>query len=79
MASNAFARKPNEESLRAFRLIDTNNTGFIRFEDLKRAAQVLGENLTDEEIQEMIDEADRDGDGAIAPDEFLYIMKKAGI
>ena len=25
----------------------------------------LGENLTDEEMQEMIDEADRDGDGLI--------------
>ncbi len=29
---------------------------------LKRVARELGENLTDEEIQEMIDEADRDGE-----------------
>ena len=31
---------------------------------------------TDEEIQEMIDEADRNHDGQIDPDEFFRIMKK---
>ena len=28
-------------------------------------AKELGENMTDEELQEMIDEADRDGDGEV--------------
>ena len=31
--------------------------------------QELGENMTDEELQEMIDEADRDGDGEINEEE----------
>ena len=39
----------------------------------------LGENMTDEELQEMIDEADRDGDGEINEDEFLRIMKKTSL
>ena len=43
-----------------------------------RVANELGENLTDEELQEMIDEADRDGDGLINEDEFFRVMKKRG-
>jgi Ca2+-binding EF-hand superfamily protein len=32
----------------------------------------------DDEIQEMIDEADRDNDGKINGDEFLRVMRKRG-
>jgi hypothetical protein len=39
-----------------FKLFDEDNTGFITFRNLKRICQELGENLTDDEIQEMIDE-----------------------
>ena len=42
-------------------------------------AKELGENLTDEEIQEMIDEADRDGDGEVNEEEFYRIMKKTSL
>ncbi|XP_043268528.1 caltractin [Venturia canescens] len=65
-----------EEILKAFRLFDDDDTGKISFKNLKRVARELGENLTDEELQEMIDEADRDGDGEISQEEFLRIMKK---
>eukprot|EP00042_Codosiga_hollandica_P018725 m.55610 g.55610 ORF g.55610 m.55610 type:complete len:90 (+) comp48887_c0_seq4:541-810(+) len=53
--------------------------GKISFANLKRVAQELGENLTDDEIQEMIDEADRDGDGEINQDEFMRIMRKTNL
>merc|ERR1712228_953085 len=46
--------------------------------DLKRVAKELGENMTEEELQDMIDQADRDGDGEINPEEFYRIMKKRG-
>ena len=39
----------------------------------------LGENMTDEELQEMIDEADRDGDGEVNEEEFARIMRKASL
>ena len=34
---------------------------------------------TDEELQEMIDEADRDGDGEVNEEEFMRIMKKTNL
>ena len=42
-------------------------------------AKELGERMTDEELQEMIDEADRDGDGEVNEEEFLRIMKKTNL
>ncbi|KAF7649113.1 hypothetical protein LDENG_00146650 [Lucifuga dentata] len=68
-----------EEILKAFRLFDDDCTGTISFKNLKRVAKELGENLTDEELQEMIDEADRDGDGEVNEQEFLRIMKKTNL
>lgn len=68
-----------EEILKAFKLFDNDATGKISFKNLKRVAETLGENLTDEELQEMIDEADMDGDGEINRDEFFRIMKKTSL
>eukprot|EP00730_Choanoeca_flexa_P012782 TRINITY_DN4616_c0_g1_i2.p1 TRINITY_DN4616_c0_g1~~TRINITY_DN4616_c0_g1_i2.p1 ORF type:complete len:169 (+),score=38.25 TRINITY_DN4616_c0_g1_i2:70-576(+) len=68
-----------EEVLKAFKLFDDDGTGRISFANLKRVAQDLGESLSDEELQEMIDEADRDGDGEINEEEFLRIMKKSNL
>ncbi|RUS18576.1 centrin [Endogone sp. FLAS-F59071] len=69
-------RDPRTEMLKAFRLFDDDQTGKITFKNLKRVARELGEMLTDEELQEMIDEADRDGDGEINEEEFFRVMKK---
>jgi Ca2+-binding EF-hand superfamily protein len=54
-------------------------SGKISFKNLKRVAKELGENMTDEELQEMIDEADRDGDGEVSEEEFIRIMKKTSL
>jgi centrin-1 len=35
--------------------------------------------MTDEELQEMIDEADRNGDGAICESDFVRIMNKTNL
>ena len=79
MTTKMAERDPREEMLKAFRLFDDDETGKISFKNLKRVAKELGENMTDDEIQEMIDEADRDGDGEIGEDEFMRIMKKTNL
>lgn len=79
MTTKMAERDPREEMIKAFRLFDDDESGKISFKNLKRVAKELGENMTDEEIQEMIDEADRDGDGEISEEEFMRIMKKTNL
>eukprot|EP00758_Cryptobia_borreli_P001954 Tbor_TRINITY_DN2668_c0_g1::TRINITY_DN2668_c0_g1_i1::g.17919::m.17919/K16465/CETN1; centrin-1 len=79
MTTKMSEKDSREEILKAFRLFDDDETGKISFKNLKRVAKELGENMNDEELQEMIDEADRDGDGEISEDEFLRIMKKTSL
>ena len=79
MTAKMAERDPREEILKAFRLFDDDETGKITFKNLKRVAKELGENMTDEELQEMIDEADRDGDGEVSEEEFIRIMKKTSL
>lgn len=76
MSEKIAEKDTREEILKAFRLFDDDQTGKISFKNLKRVAEELGETLTDEELKEMIQEADKDSDGEVNQDEFLRIMKK---
>eukprot|EP00438_Fugacium_kawagutii_P004490 Skav200089 [mRNA] locus=scaffold694:186137:195650:- [translate_table: standard] len=84
MTHKILNRDPKDEILKAFRLFDDDETGKISFKNLKRVAKdgsvscwlLLVGTCGYEELQEMIDEADRDGDGEVNEEEFLRIMKK---
>lgn len=65
--------------LKAFRLFDEDETGKISLGNLKRVAKELGEAISEEELKEMITEADLDGDGQVNQDEFFKIMKKTSL
>ncbi|XP_064610593.1 neo-calmodulin-like [Liolophura sinensis] len=64
-----------EEELRqAFKVFDKSGCGYICASDLRAVLQCMGEDLTEEEIDEMIAEVDIDGDGRIDFEEFIACM-----
>ena len=65
-----------EQAHKAFELIDKDDKGIVVLEDLKRVAEELGEDLTDEDLQEMVDLVDRSGDGLLSRKDFVRIARK---
>ena len=63
-----------EELKEAFKVFDKDGNGFISASELRHVMTNLGEKLTDEEVDEMIREADVDGDGQINYEEFVKMM-----
>jgi calmodulin len=75
MMTHKLKDKESEEELReAFRVFDKDQNGFITSDELRHVMTNLGEKLTDAEVQEMVQEADTDGDGRINYDEFVGVM-----
>ena len=59
-------KKGSEEEIRdTFRAFDKDGNGFITAPELRHVMLNLGVDLSDEEIEEMIKEADIDGDGEV--------------
>ncbi|PRD33453.1 UNVERIFIED_CONTAM: Calmodulin [Trichonephila clavipes] len=66
MMSNKMKERDSEKELKeAFRVFDKNGDGFISAPELRNVMTNLGEKLTDEEVEDMIKEADLDGDGLV--------------
>lgn len=63
-----------EELIEAFKVFDRDGNGLISAAELRHVMTNLGEKLTDEEVDEMIREADIDGDGQINYEEFVGMM-----
>ena len=64
------------EMKEAFSVFDRNGNGFICAAELRQVMETMGEKLTDAEVDEMINEADTNGDGQIDYEEFLRMMSK---
>jgi len=76
MTARMSDKDTREDINKVFKLFDEDNTGSVSIKNLRRVAKELGENLTDEELTEMIERADSNGDGAVSADDFYNIMTK---
>lgn len=65
-----------EDINKVFALFDVEGKGRINLRDLKRVAKELGETMSDAELLEMVERADRDGDSEITQDDFYLIMSR---
>jgi calmodulin len=54
-----------QELYNAFKVFDKDGSGTISSDELRNVLKSLGEDLSDEELDEMIKLADRNGDGSI--------------
>merc|ERR1711971_1544804 len=76
MTARMSDKDTREDISKVFRLFDDDTSGSITLRNLRRVAKELGETMTDEELQEMVDRADSNGDGAVSMDDFYNIMTK---
>lgn len=73
------APEEDEELLQAFKIFDADGNGTISKDELKRVMDMLGEKLSESQIDEMMKEADINGDGEIDFGEFKKMMAAKSI
>ncbi|XVF17017.1 hypothetical protein REPUB_Repub10bG0080600 [Reevesia pubescens] len=75
MALRVIAERLSEEEIgglkELFKMIDTDNSGTITFEELKDGLKRVGSELMESEIKDLMDAADIDNNGSIDYGEFL--------
>ena len=76
MTARMSDKDTREDIAKVFRLFDDGQNGTITLKNLRRVARELGETMTDEELQEMIDRADSNCDSMVTMDDFYNIMTK---
>ncbi|XP_075498259.1 calcium-binding protein CML19-like isoform X2 [Primulina tabacum] len=64
-----------EKLTEVFHIIDQDKNGKIYFADIQCIGKELNVNFKENEIQNKVDEADRDRDGEVNAEEFLRIMR----
>ncbi|KAI0559406.1 calmodulin [Gracilaria domingensis] len=66
MARKMKTKDSEAEIVEAFKVFDKDGSGKISAEELRQVMSNLGEQLSDAEVEEMIREADTNGDGVRA-------------
>ena len=70
---------PEVEMKKAFKILCEDGYDKITLKSLRKICNDIGENITDEELKEMILEADKDQDEEVGEEDFIKIMKKTNM
>ena len=65
----------DEEMKNLFKLFDKDGDEFISLSDLKIVSAKFDQNLTELQLEEILAEADKNGDGFLCFDEFLELIR----
>lgn len=65
MSKQLSSRDTADEIREAFRVFDKDGNGFISVAELRHIMGNLGDKMPEDEVEEMIHEADIDGDGQV--------------
>jgi len=79
MIENTAEKDPEVEMRKAFKVLCEEGTDKITLKSLSKICADLGEKINEEELQEMINEADKDQDDEIGEEDFIKIMQKTGM
>ena len=60
----------------AFQMFDKDNDGVITATELGELMRSLGQNVTETEVNDLLNEVDIDGNGTIELDEFIEMMRR---
>ncbi|KAL2345787.1 hypothetical protein Fmac_007072 [Flemingia macrophylla] len=74
MATKMKESEAEEELKEAFRVFDKDQDGYISPSELRSVMRTIGEKVTEEEVEQMVKEADLDGDGLVDYQEFVKMM-----
>jgi centrin-1 len=64
------------EIKKIFNLFDTEKTGRINIKNLRKIVKDLGESLSEDDLLDLIEKGDSDGDGQVTFEDFYNIMTK---
>jgi len=75
MMSDKMNTVNDEDMIRmAFRVLDKDGSGTISAKSFTHLMTHIGDKLSNEEVEEMINEADKDGDGVLNYEEFVKML-----
>lgn len=63
-----------QEAKDAFDCVDTDKSGYLTFDEIKNVCEKLNAGLSDDDIRNLIKDADSSGDGKLSFEEFYKAL-----